>query len=38
MKAGFDEFAVEQNGTSATLADHATDMSAGEADIFAQEM
>jgi hypothetical protein len=38
MKAGFYDFAVEQHGAGATFADHATDVSAGEADIFAEKM
>ena len=38
MKAGFNDFAVEQHGASAAFADNAADMGASEADIFPQKM
>lgn len=38
VKAGFDKFAVEQNGTGAAFTDDAADVSAGKADILAKEV
>jgi hypothetical protein len=38
VETRFDDFALEQHGASAALADNAADMSAGEADLLAQKV
>src|SRR5262249_24321755 len=38
METGFNNFAIEQHGAGAALADDAADMSPSEADVLAQKM